>query len=391
MLATVFAEVLRTWSGTSRFTLNLTLFNRLRLLLRRDESGRQIVHPHLSHVVGDFTSICLLEMDTTGGLSLAESAARTQAQLQGDLRHRYVSALQTLRERRRRGPQTGLRACRWCSPAGSARSPALDLTWDAVEELFPAGLLDDMFASYCAAVQRLSDPQTWDRSLDVLVPEHQITERRKANDTTGRIPAGLLHDGLLTGALTYPDRPAILHGSGATSYRELAEQAVRIATGIARLAGTRPTKDRLVAVALPKGPSQIAAVHGVLLASAAYLPVDPALPTRRRHALYEDGEVLAVVTDHALDSRLDWPEGLPRLHADDVPPAPPGRQRNGLDGEHGHGGQRRVRGPRVRLVHLRFHRPSQGGDDRAPLGSQHHHRHQRAVRRRPRRPDLRAR
>ncbi|GAA1138711.1 non-ribosomal peptide synthetase [Kitasatospora gansuensis] len=345
VLATVFAEVLAAWSGTPRFSLNLTVFNRLPLLLAENERGHRTVHPHLRRVVGDFTSICLLEMDTTGDLPLAELAARTQTQLQQDLRHRYVSALHTLRERRRRGLQTGFEGMPVVFTSGlgtvsDASGPmeyfgdisyrlsqtpqiwldhqvldvtgSLDLTWDAVEELFPEGVLDDMFAVYCALVRRLAEPAAWDEGLAVPLPAHQLAVRERANDTAGEAPGGLLHEALFRGAAAHPDRPAVLHGAGSVSYRELAEQAAAVAEGIAGL-GAGPLRDRLVAVTLPKGPDQVAAAHGVLLASAAYLPVGPTLPARRRAELFESGEALAVVTDPTLDQSLEWPAGLPRL------------------------------------------------------------------------------
>ncbi|MFJ9521770.1 amino acid adenylation domain-containing protein [Kitasatospora sp. NPDC101801] len=346
VLATVFAEVLAAWSGTPRFSLNLTVFNRLPLLLAGNERGHRTVHPHLRRVVGDFTSICLLEMDTTGDLPLTELAARTQTQLQQDLRHRYVSALHTLRERRRRGLQTGFEGMPVVFTSGlgtvsDASGPmayfgdityrlsqtpqiwldhqvldvtgSLDLTWDAVEELFPDGLLDDMFGAYCGLVRQLARPESWDEGLTVPLPARQLADRERANDTSGETPGGLLHEALFRGAAEHPDRPAVLSGAGAVSYAELAERATAVAGRIAGL-DAGPLRDRLVAVTLPKGPDQVAAAHGVLLASAAYLPVGPTLPTRRRAELFESGEALAVVTDQGLDRSLDWPDALPRLH-----------------------------------------------------------------------------
>ncbi|OKI12527.1 non-ribosomal peptide synthetase [Streptomyces sp. CB03911] len=359
VLATVFAEVLAAWSGTPRFSLNLTIFNRLPLLLAGNERGHRTVHPHLRRVVGDFTSICLLEMDTTGDLPVADLAARTQTQLQHDLRHRYVSALHTLRERRRRGLQTGFEGMPVVFTSGlgtvsDASGPmayfgdityrlsqtpqiwldhqvldvtgSLDLTWDAVEELFPEGVLDDMFAAYCGTVQRLTRAAAWDDRLDIPLPAHQLALREAANTTAGPAPAGLLHEALFQGALAHPDRPAVLHGTGTVSYRELADQAAAVAEGIGRLTD-EPLRDRLVGITLPKGPGQVAAAHGVLLASAAYLPVGPALPARRRAELFESGEALAVVTDQEHDDRLEWPAGLHRIRSAaggavlDAPPA----------------------------------------------------------------------
>ena len=51
VLLAAFAEVLAAWSKSPRFTLNLTLFNRLPL------------HPQVDELVGDFTSLTLLAVD----------------------------------------------------------------------------------------------------------------------------------------------------------------------------------------------------------------------------------------------------------------------------------------------------------------------------------------
>ncbi|MFC7613061.1 AMP-binding protein [Actinokineospora soli] len=100
------------------------------------------------------------------------------------------------------------------------------------------------------------------------------------------------------------------------TYAELAARA----GGVARaLAGVAPG-DR-VGVALPHGPLAIAGVLGVLAAGAAYVPLDPAFPERRRAAMAETAGLAAVLTDAA--------SGLPGTRIDDLPdaaltPAEPG-------------------------------------------------------------------
>ncbi|MFF8993941.1 amino acid adenylation domain-containing protein [Streptomyces sp. NPDC014983] len=352
VLAALFSEVLAVWGGSRRFTLNLTLFNRLPLLLAETENGRRTVHPHLRRMVGDFTSICLLETDASTGRTLAERVGATQAQLQHDLRYRQVSALEALRERRRLGLQSGFETMPvvFTSGLGTAadvsgplsyfgdityrvsQTPqvwldhqvvdltgSLDLTWDCVEELFPEGLLDDMFAAYTSLVARLADDDAmWAEEITVELPRHQLAGRERANDTSGERPSGLLHEPFLDRAAEHPERPAVLTGTGALTYGKLAARARAVAGEVAAL-GTDGLRDRLVGIGLPKGADQIAAAYGVLLAGGAYLPVSPALPERRRAGLLHDGRALAVLTDAATDA-LGWPEGLPRPRVDEVRP-----------------------------------------------------------------------
>ncbi|MFI0817439.1 amino acid adenylation domain-containing protein [Streptomyces sp. NPDC021098] len=352
VLATVFAQTLRTWSGTPRFTLNLTLFNRLPLLLSTDERGRRRVHPHLSRMVGEFTSICLLEMDTTGDLSLSDQVRRTQYQLQQDLRHRHVSALQTLREQRRQGLQNGFMTMPVVFTSGLgtvtdvtdaldyfgemtyrlSQTPqvwldhqvvdidgSLNLTWDAVEELFPDGLLDDMFDAYCHSVARLAhDEDAWGRQPAVPVPGHQLALRQKVNETADVMPDRLLHEGLAHWAEHAPDRPAVISGGTSYSYGELHRRSLGVADAVAPHVTATLAEESLVAVTLPKSMEQIAAVCGILLAGGAYLSVGPSLPVRRRHDILADSGAVAVVTGGDLATGLAWPAELPRL----VVPAP---------------------------------------------------------------------
>ncbi|MFL5887101.1 MAG: condensation domain-containing protein, partial [Thermoleophilaceae bacterium] len=91
LLCAGFAEVLGRFSGGGPFTLNLTSYSRLP------------VHEDVGRVIGDFTSLTLLEVDGEGE-RFADRARRLQAQLWRDLEHRRVNGVEVLRElARRRG------------------------------------------------------------------------------------------------------------------------------------------------------------------------------------------------------------------------------------------------------------------------------------------------
>ena len=60
LLLAAYAEVLSRWSKQQRFTINLTLFNRLP------------VHEQINEVVGDFTSLTLLAVEMNGAGSFVE-------------------------------------------------------------------------------------------------------------------------------------------------------------------------------------------------------------------------------------------------------------------------------------------------------------------------------
>ncbi|MFI0900414.1 condensation domain-containing protein [Streptomyces sp. NPDC020983] len=90
-----------------------------------------------------------------------------------------------------------------------------------------------------------------------------------------------------------PGAVAVRSGADEVGYRELWERAGALAADL-RAAGVEP--GHLVGVSLPRGPGQIAALLGVWRAGAGYVPLDPALPGRRRDAMTEQAGVAAVVT-----------------------------------------------------------------------------------------------
>ncbi len=334
VLLTAFSEVLAVWSRAPRFTLNLTLFNRLPL------------HPQVGGLVGDFTSLTLLAIDAAQPGTFEERARRVQGQLFDDLDQRYVSAVRVLRElQREQGARVlmpvvftstlALDARRSETPAGSAfalgrpvfsisqtpqvlidhqvgmQAGQLVFNWDAVDEAFPAGLLDALFAAYCGLVERLAeDEATWQATRLDLVPREQLELRAALNATQTPLPAGLLHEPFGRRARAAPDEPALITGSARLSYADLERRADALAARLQR-AGLSP--GTLVAVELEKSPAQIAAVLGVLRAGGAYLPLDPSLPRARRWQLLEHGRVAWVVRGDAAET--DLPSGVRALSA----------------------------------------------------------------------------
>jgi pyochelin synthetase len=355
VLAAAFGEVLRLWSGTSRFTLSLTSFNRLPLALGENAGGHRMEHPDLQRVVGEFTSICLLDMDTAAGVPFTERARRAQRQLQQDLRHRQVSALHALRERRRRGSQAGLDTMPvmftsglgtvadltepleyfgeigyrvnhtpqvWLDHQAVDFTGSLELSWDAVEELFPNGLLDDMFTAYRGLVERLANTSnSWTAEIVVELPDHQVEQRKLINDTASPPPTGLLHEPFLAQVPLRPRQPAVITSAGTVDYAGLAAAARAVAQQVNP--GAEPVPDDLVGVVANKSVQQVVAAYGVLLAGKAYLPVNPALPTQRLHQILADGDVTVAVTTAEVDQRLEWPGDVRRVRVPDRSEPPP--------------------------------------------------------------------
>ena len=336
LLLAAYAAVLGRWCRTGRFTLNVTVINRLP------------VHEDVADLVGEFASFDLLPVDLVElrgrPEELVELARRLQRQSWDDLEHRYVNGVEVLREMARaRGDAAGavmpivftstlVQAAEpgdesmfgwlgdvvheiaqtpqvWIDFALLEVAGGVQMSWHAVRQLFPAGVLDDMFDAFGGLVLGLADEAAWAAPVPELLPGWQRELVAAANDTAGPLPGGLLFGPLLERATAAPDRPAVIAADRTLTYGELVRHGARLGRQLRR-AGVRPNE--LVAVAVPKSAEQVVAALGVLLSGGAYLPVDPDLPTERQHWLVEHGRARYVLVPGGgpADPDRRWPDGV---------------------------------------------------------------------------------
>ncbi|MDU6386948.1 MAG: amino acid adenylation domain-containing protein, partial [Eggerthella sp.] len=158
----------------------------------------------------------------------------------------------------------------------------------------------------------------WSEPFPDLLPPSQRAARAEANSEAADLGGGTLHGRFFARAQAEPDAPALRWGAdGEATYGELAGRALRVAGGLA--AAGVGEGDR-VAVRLPKGPGQVAAVLGVLAAGAAYVPVGVSQPEARAALILEQaGASLCVDSTE-----------LARLEAADPLPAPAGPSERAL-------------------------------------------------------------
>ncbi|MFJ4823360.1 amino acid adenylation domain-containing protein [Streptomyces bacillaris] len=117
-----------------------------------------------------------------------------------------------------------------------------------------------------------------------------------------------------------PGATAVVDGLRVLTYGELASQVKELA---ARMRNHGVRHGEPVAVLLPRSAELVTAVHAVLGAGGAYLPLDPAHPAQRIARMLDDNPPLLLLTDR--DHRDLLPEGLgcPVLLLDDpADPAP---------------------------------------------------------------------
>lgn len=330
VLLAAYAEVLAAWSGSPQFCLNLTLLN------------RQPYHPQVGELVGDFTSLLLLAVDNSAaGESFLQRARGLQRQFRRDLRHRRVDGMGLLRELARRrnathvpmpvvftsllgrafaGTAAGVAAFGevtygitqtpqvWLDCQVMERQGILHVSWDAVEDLFPPRLLDDMFAAFSSLLADLAagDRPWTDTAPRNWLPASQRRQRTAANATTVPLTEPLLlHEGFAARAQQQPQAPAIVADDGEIDYGTLATWSNRIGGGLQQRGLQR---GELVAIVAAKSTAQVAGVLGILAAGGAYVPIDPDWPAARQWELLAEAGIRFVLTQGSLRDRLAWPE-----------------------------------------------------------------------------------
>ncbi|MDJ1184238.1 amino acid adenylation domain-containing protein [Roseofilum casamattae] len=334
-LLAAFSEVLRTWSKNPRFTVNLALFNRLPF------------HSQINDLIGDFTSATLLAVDASGDTSFRQRAIAIQQQLSQDLEHRYFSGVRVARELARlNGTAPNAFPIVFTSTLGMAalgqetssfthfgdlvyaisqasqtwmdvqvweEKGALTFNWDVVEELFPEGLIAEMFAAYCRLLATLATSTTAWQEMPALLPPTQLDLYDAINRTDAPISEALLHQLFATRVEQQGEELAVIAPQQTLTYQQLFSLSNQIAHGLQKLGASR---GNFVAVVMEKGWEQIVAVLAILAAGAAYVPIDPAWPEERRNILLANSEVSLVLTQSWLDESLSWPSKIVSLCVD---------------------------------------------------------------------------
>jgi amino acid adenylation domain-containing protein len=338
LLIAVLAEVLSCWSKNQHFCINVTLFN------------RPAVHPEVNQIVGDFTTVTLLEVDHRNKDTFRVRAERLQRQLWQDLDHRYFSGVQVIREVTRRlggtrralypvvftstlvhggmreGTSTLLKDAQTVYRSSQTSQVWLDnvvieedetalVRWNVVEDLFPDGMVADMFQAYCDLLDRLANNgETWDERVQIL-PAAQRGRREENNRTAVSFPRSLLHECFAARAHAHPERNALVSATRRLTYGEMHRLSATLAR---RLRDAGATANMLIPIVMEKGWEQIVAVLGILKAGAAYLPIDIAVPKDRLWYILENAQANIALTQSHVDSKTEWPCGIQRVCVDQL-------------------------------------------------------------------------
>jgi amino acid adenylation domain-containing protein len=317
-----YASVLSYWSGSDHF------------ILSHMAGQRFPMHPDINQVIGNFATLYPLEIDFRDGdagkkLSFAERALRVQQQLLIDSQHMQYGGLNVMQALSRlngtlgRSPSPfvvagGLLLEDFKKPDYSCLETSQTLldhqfvelddgryyfVWDVLEEFFPEQLIDSLWQAYKNWLYQLAtDANSWQQAVPSFLPNIQEKVREHINQTCQLLEPQQLSAGLAQTAIDFADRSAVISQQQSMTYAELWEKSQQLAVYIKALKLPQvSTTNSCIAIAMQGNIHLPMAVHAVLLAGAAYVPVDPELPAERARYLLEHSQVNLIITDRSLE------------------------------------------------------------------------------------------
>ncbi|WP_139487922.1 non-ribosomal peptide synthase/polyketide synthase [Brevibacillus dissolubilis] len=304
VLCAAYAYVLAYWSNQDHFGVNLTVFNRIPF------------HEDVKKLVGDFTTLMVLDIDAKNSLSsFWDFAEKVQDSLLEALEHRHYDGVDFIRHYSRKQGMNKNAAMPIVFTSVLNDNPedsfdqlvdfnkisflstrtsqvyidnqvyeingGLYITWDFVDQLFEDEVIQSMFTQYMDILnQVISAEQIAD--LELGAGSLQVIE--KYNDTDMPIPVCPLHQMLVDTAKRLPDHMAVKHHEQTITYRELDERSNQIAR---YLIEQGVCKGDYIGVIAKRCIDTIVNLYGVLKSGAAYIPLDPEYPEERKEYIKE--------------------------------------------------------------------------------------------------------
>jgi amino acid adenylation domain-containing protein len=181
----------------------------------------------------------------------------------------------------------------------------------------------------------IDDPDELIGRLDILPPDERRQTLIAWNETRADYPRERqIHELFEEQAQRTPDRVALVYAGQQLTYRDLNEQADRVARHLLLL-GVGP--DRCVALHVERSLAMVVGLLGILKSGGAYVPLDPNYPHDRLGFILEDAQPLVLLTQRSLRDRLHFPNGeivclddLPKLR-DRTEPEPATNKRQASD------------------------------------------------------------
>ncbi|MCG7410807.1 amino acid adenylation domain-containing protein [Paenibacillus sp. ACRRX] len=296
VLCFAYAKVLSYWSNQARLGLNLTVFNRSPL------------HTDVQQIVGDFTSLVMLDIDLTHEIPIMDQIRQLQTTLLLGLQHRHYDGVKFLRDLVKyhgvkskvmmpivftsmltnetnegwemigdtcwevyQTPQVYL------DNIAVERNGELHLLWNYVSQLFEHRVIETMFSQYIDLLKQIAH-ETNDQH-ELCLDKYNIDMIEKYNCTEQLYTPTTLNDLFTKQASRSPHNTAVIHNNKSITFEQLDMMSNQVARYLQKKGIA--TGDRIGVIA-ERTIETIVNVIGIIKTGAAYVPIDPKYPEERR-------------------------------------------------------------------------------------------------------------
>ena len=313
LFITIFAKVLSFWSGSTHFTINTIVDDRV---------------SEVENSIGQYNISIPLEINlATAFSSIMKDAQIISKRFQEDSTHKTFDTLDILNlfyENNQEKPQFPVSfrsvlhnidsdtsflgelsdSCAYI--AGSTLKHSiwminneLIFTWDFMEHNFEADMITDMFKSYQKVVEGLTLNKSllFEEKLNLL-PESQVKRRIKYNQTSKILDETPLPLKIMQMAFKYPTKEALVSSTKRLSYQQVHNAAVQLAK---ILSSHKLKKNSYVGIFYEKGWEQIVAVVACGYAGYAYVPMPSDISSQRMKHIISQADISVVLTNQVIE------------------------------------------------------------------------------------------
>ena len=183
-------------------------------------------------------------------------------------------------------------------PSGEALDAVIEFNTD----LFDGATIDRLWGHLAGYLQRGIESPEQEAAMIPLMTEDEQQRLAGWNRTERSYPRETSLAALLEAqAARTPNAVAVVDGEHRLTYRQLHERANQLAHELIEH-GAGP--DQLVGLCVERSADLLAAMLAIVKSGAAYLPLDPLLPTDRLRHMLEDSDAQLLITEQRLRTKL---------------------------------------------------------------------------------------
>lgn len=349
LLLAAYGAVLSTWSCQQEMTINVTVFNRYPF------------HEQVERLIGDFTSLILVKLNYLFKEKIINAALRIQDELMENLQHRHYDGVSVIREILNCNNQSGgitmpvVFTCAinereeniyqnienfeswkkefsrqnhleytvsqtsqvYLDNKVKSDGKSLHIMWDYIENILEEETVLCMFDSYINLLKKIAQDSN-EVFTDIQLPQEDARRITLYNDTDVYFPRTTVVQMIWEQTQKTPQSIAVIDGNDRITYQRLDEMSNQIAHYL--LSEGIGHEDK-VCILGKRCLYTIVNLMGVLKAGAAYIPVDPEYPQKRKdYIMAQSGCHIALTpfTYEDIASRFSGDNiGLPSVKPED--------------------------------------------------------------------------